>query len=317
MAVCTYLGLEQLVERSTRGFWIERVKADNLSYQAAFETTPSTKEELASIKTLLKQPFYLMGSGSECFAFISQDGKYVIKLFKLDHLRPVYLRKGIFRHDLREYASSLSPEPPYQKYFPKTIQNLLNRVRGIREFRVQRTFQSIVLAYNQLKKETALVYVHLNPSEEFTEPLVLYDSCHIAHQVDPNAVRFVIQETATPFIPHMKALIKAEKKEEIERSLSSLLDLLIHRCKNGLADRDIIARNFGFVRGDAIEIDTGSFSRSSKMKEDWIYTQEIYYATLEIRSWLEKQNPQIATRFSELVDEKISQEGESQTKSKT
>jgi len=306
LAIATYIGLEQLIEQSTRGFWIERIKTDNLPYQAAFATTPPTEKELIEIKKHLEQPYYLMGSGSECFAFISKDQQTVIKFFKLDHLRPVYIRKGMFGQDLSQYAGTLSPEPSYQKYLPSVAQKFLNRMRGIREFRVDRTFRSIVLAYNELKEETALVYTHLNPSNEFTEPLTLYDSCHIAHQIDPNTARFVVQKTATPFVPYVKTLIEQGKKEEAEKSLSTLIDFLIRRCQRGLSDRDMIPRNLGFVDGKAIEIDTGSFALFPQMKERWIYTQEIYYATLEIKSWIRQQDPQLAALFSDLIDKKIS-----------
>lgn len=306
VAIAAYIGLEQLIELSTRGFWVERIKTDNLPYQEAFATTPPTQEELSEVKKILAQPFYLMGSGSECFAFISQDQQTVIKLFKLDHLRPVYIRKGMFGQDLSRYAGSLSPEPSYQKYLPSFAQNFLNRMRGIREFRIDRTFRSVVLAYNELKEETALVYTHLNPSNEFTETLTLYDSSHIAHKIDPNTVRFVIQKTATPFIPYVHTLIEQGKREEAKKSLSSLIDLLIHRCQQGLSDRDMIPRNLGFVDGKAIEIDTGSFALFPQMKESWIYTQEICYATLEIKSWLKQQDPKLAAVFGDLIDEKIS-----------
>ena len=301
VAILTYIGLEQAIERSTKGFWIGRIKATNLPYKDDFCTTPVSQEEFHSIEELLKQPFYLIGAGSECFAFMSQDQTCVLKLFKLDLWRPVYIRKAFLENDLKESIPSTAPE------HPSFIQNLMHKLQGIRNYRINRTFRSISLAYNNLREETALLYVHLNPSMEFKEPLTLYDSCHIAHTIDLNTTRFVLQKTATPFVPYIQSLIKRGNKEEITTALSSLVDLVVHRCQHGIADRDVIARNFGFVEGKAVEIDTGSFSLSSKIKERWVYTQELLYLTAEITSWLKQQDPEIASLFAEIASKRTSQ----------
>src|SRR5690348_16854964 len=89
-ALCTcglYLGLEQLIELKTHGFCLQKIQADDLAYQVCWETPPLAPSEKAAVDALLAQPFYLIGAGSECFAFVSADGQAVIKFFKLNYTR--------------------------------------------------------------------------------------------------------------------------------------------------------------------------------------------------------------------------------------
>src|SRR5262249_32986319 len=159
----------------------------DLPYQQRWETPPLSTEEELQVEQILTQPFHLIGAGSECFAFLSQDGNTVIKFFKLDTFRPVYLHRGLLLEDYSTYAGTLSPSS-----------GILKRLSGIREFRLNRTFSSIHLAYQELKSQTGLIYLHLNPGGHFKTPLTLYDSCGIAHQIDLNDAKFVLQKRAIP-----------------------------------------------------------------------------------------------------------------------
>lgn len=285
LAILLYVGIEQSIEQVTFGFWVKRVVAHDL---LAF---PSGKESPKEVQEILKQPFHLIGAGSECFAFASQDDHYVIKLFKLDTFRPVYLHRGLLREDYSDYAGTVA-----------SPSLLFKRLRGIREYRIQRSFHSNQIARHELPDQTALLYLHLNPSTEFTNPLILYDRCGIKHTLDLNEVRFVVQKKAKPLLTHFEELIKEGKIEEGKQSISSLLSLLKSRCLKGIADRDILCRNFGYVGLQAIEIDTGSFSKNPHMKERWLYTQEIYYATLELKTWLKAHSEELAEDLESQVN---------------
>jgi len=302
LTVLVYVGLEQLIELKTHGFCLSRIQSNDLPHQERWETPPLTPEGKAQVEHLLQQPFYLIGAGSECFAFLSEDGKTVIKFFKLDKLRPVYLHRGLFLEDYSDYAGTLSPREYSPPFFKKNVSRLL----GIREFRLQRTFSSIHLAYNELKEYTGLIYLHLNPGEEFQKPLTLYDSCGIAHEIDLNRAKFVLQQCATPLIPHFETILTQGKIKEAKTCIDTLLELLLTRCQKGIADRDIVSRNFGYIGNKAIEIDTGSFSKMATMKEKWLYRQELLYATLDLREWLKKHSPELAKYLEEQVDERIS-----------
>jgi hypothetical protein len=304
-AVAIFIGLQQLIELKTLGFCLQKIQADDLPYQEHWETAPLSHEEECEIGGLLPQPYHLIGVGSECFAFMSEDGRAVIKFFKFDHTRPVYFNKGLFIEDHSACAGTLSNHPLTRWVLPPPLHHGLKRFLGIREFRIQRTFRSIKLAYDELKDETGLLYLHLNPSDHLHRSLALYDGNGIRHEIDLDSARFFLQKRAVPLERHFRALYQSGKHDDAKSSIDSLLSLILNRCKKGFADRDIFNKNFGFIGNQAIEIDTGSFHKNPRMCEPWIYKQELFYATLELKGWLKKNDPEMVSYLEDRVSEEI------------
>lgn len=284
------VGLGQLIEMKTRGFSVQKIQADDIADRLEWEG-PAATDELSKI---LSQPFRLIGAGSECFAFISEDGTAVIKFFKLYQMRPVYFHKGFIFEDHSAYDGSVTN---------RKSPDWLKRFHGIREFRIQRTFNSIKLAYDELKEETGLIYLHLNTTDDLHRNIALYDANEIRHEIDADASRFYIQKTAALFDPHFKTLQKEGRHTEAKASIDSLLQLIINRCQKGIADRDVYAKNLGFIGTRAIEIDTGSFH-----KEPCVWQQELFFSTLELKKWCSKNYPEMASYLESRVLEEIKKE---------
>lgn len=298
LVIGLFVGLQQLIELKTHGFCLQKIYADDLPFRAEWETPEETE-----VLQLLSQPYRMIGAGSECFAFASDDGQAVIKFFKLDHARPVYLHRGIFLEDHSALAGTLSNHPWTKISFP-----WMKRFLGMREYRIKRTFSSLKLAYDNLKEETGLLYLHLNTTDHLKKKLTIYDACGIAHQVDLDTTKFFLQKRATPLTKHFAQLKALGADEAAKKSIDSLLDMLLTRCKKGFADRDIVSRNFGYIGTKAIEIDSGSFLKNERMREGWIYKQELFYATLELKDWLKKNYPEMVNYLEERVTAEIFKE---------
>ncbi|MGC2596164.1 MAG: hypothetical protein WA347_07780 [Rhabdochlamydiaceae bacterium] len=305
LSTAFFIGLQQLIELKTLGFCLQKIKADDLLYQQSWETTPLSHERNREIDNLLDQSYHLIGAGSECFAFRSEDGKAVIKFFKFDHTRPVYFKRGLFSEDHSGYAGTLSNHPLTRMVLPAPLDHYLRRLLGIREFRIQRTFSSVKLAYEELKEETGLLYLHLNPTDHFHRMLTLYDRNGIRHEIDLDSTRFFLQKRAVPIQHHFSNLRKNGKHREASESIDSLLNLILSRCKKGFADRDFFNKNLGFIDNQAIEIDTGSFHKNLHMRESRMYKRELFFATLELKSWLKKNYPEMVSHLEEKVFQEI------------
>ncbi len=308
----SYLGLEQLIEMQTKGFCLQKIIANDLPYQPRWETPPLSKQEMVEVDQALNQPFRLIGSGSECFVFMSEDGRTVIKFFKLGFGRPVYYNKGLFSEDHRAYAGTLSNHPLIQKNKMGWLAACRQRVFGIREFRLTRTFSSCKLAYDNLKEETGVFYLHLNPSDYFHRDLTLIDKNGIAYQVPIDRAKFLLQRTAVPLEEHFAELAREKRYEEAKQSIDSLFALITNRCKKGFFDRDFINRNLGYMGNQAIEIDVGSFMPDPNMANPMVYKKELFFATLELREWLEKKAPEFLPYFDERLHEEICLSGSAQ-----
>ncbi len=308
LALGLYIGLEQLIELKTHGFCLQRILANDLPSTPKWETSPLSSEENALVGDLLSQPYRMIGAGSECFAFASEDGTAVIKFFKLDHFRPIYLHRGIFLEDRSDYCGTLSDHPLTKLSLPYPFGPALKRFLGIREFRIQRSLSSIHLAHEHLKEETGLIYLHLNPTDHLQKQLTLYDSCGIAHQVDLDKTKFFLQKRAVPLERHFAALIKTRAEEKAKQSIDSYIQLIKDRCQKGFADRDIINRNFGYIGTEAIEIDSGSFQKNPLMQKPSMYKKELFFATLELKLWLKKHYPEMALYLEDRVKDEICHE---------
>ena len=127
IALALFFGLQQLVERWTYGFCLQKIFAADIPFKEGWET----HGQFIDVLKRLDQPYFFLGAGSECFAFLSADGESVIKFFKLDTMRPVYLLRGLFVEDYSDWGKDLASLSPVQ------------RVLGMRAFRIQRTFDSL------------------------------------------------------------------------------------------------------------------------------------------------------------------------------
>jgi len=277
--IALFLGLQQLIEKKTHGFYLQKIFATDIP--SSWQTLPPD----ADVLKRLDQPYYFLGAGSECFAFFSADGKSVIKFFKLDKLRPVYLLRGLFIEDHSDWAEESSF-------------SFVKRVLGMRAFRIQRTFNSLKLSHDYLKEETGILYLHLNLQNIVDKKFTLYDPCGIAHTIDLNQTHFYIQESATSLTEHLLSLKEKGEWEEACRSIDSLCALIVQRAKKGFADRDPRIKNFGFIGQRALEIDTGSFIPAMQMKEPQSCRQELFYATRELDEWAQKNYPDLAIYLS-------------------
>ena len=110
--------------------------------------------ELA-VEKILDQPFHYFGSGGECYVFLSQDGKTIMKVFK--HYR---MRTNLFCKDW--------PLPAPLKTYVDSHQE-----------RFERIFTSCKIAYDDLREEAGLVYVHLNKTDHLKKKLILTDKINV------------------------------------------------------------------------------------------------------------------------------------------
>lgn len=303
-ALGLFIGLQQVIELKTRGFYLQKIVSDDLYDNPDWDVSIAAEQEQAVLRTL-NQPFTFLGAGSEAFAFLSADEQYVLKFFKLDAVRPVYVLRGLFAEDHSSKAGTLSSLYTQCENLPWRLDAITKRVLGMREYRIGRTFYSLKRAYDNLREETGLMYLHLNPTSHIHQKLILYDPNGIAHQIDADTSRFYVQKRAIPLEKHFLALKKNQEHERAKKSIASLCRLIVDRCRKGFADRDPYNKNFGFIDDRAIEIDTGSFIPDSQMKEPFLYKRELLFVTLELRKWAKYHYPELLDIMTSEIQKEI------------
>lgn len=187
----------------------------------------------SEILSILNQPFSYFAKGNQCFAFLSRDGKYVLKLFRADKYRLPFgdqkLRKWIGARTKKDL-------PP--------------------KARILKNLTSCHLALHIAGKQTGVIFVHLNPKRGNLPILKVKDALARTHFIDPARYRFALQKKAEL----MRAI--PEEKEAFYALLDELKEL-------GLINLDPkIGSNFGKLDGGIVQIDIGNFAHCPEKAEE-------------------------------------------------
>jgi len=285
--LAAFIAVERFCHKQTHGFRLQKIQSD-LPHDPAWETTPLSVEEMQNIKKLLSQPYYFLGSGGQCYAFVSQDHQTVLKMFKHHHMRP---------------QSWLDTLP-----VPKIFESFRQKHQKIRMERLNTIFSSCKIAYDRFREGTGLIYMHLNKTNDLKQKLKLFDAIGSVHEIDLDQTEFALQKKATMTYPTIASLMEAQEIEAAKARLISFLDLILERCKVGVVDHDPRKRNFGFVGEKAIEIDLGSFSVNEYLKSPKAGKRILFFETMKLRRWINKNYPQLSEFFTHHLDQILTEE---------
>jgi len=267
LAALLFLGMEKLIRTQTDGFRIEKTKAD----------FPYRKEwEVENPSEFKQQPYYFLGSGVQCYAFLSEDQTTVLKIFKHYHMTP---------------SSQILAKIP----LPKFLDPFRKKVLKGREKRMESIFSSNLIAFQELPQQTGVIHLNINPKEERYPKLTIYDKIGVRHTLDLNHTPFVLQRKADLIFSYLQ-----NHKEETQEIIDSLFSCITHRCNLGIANNDpIVYRNFGIHNKKVVEIDVGSFAKNPYMKNPLPFKREVFYETLELREWIAQHVPELCDYFEQ------------------
>lgn len=254
------------------GFSPDKVTS-HLAYKETWVTESMTeKQRELLVQTVFPQTYYYLAAGNQCYAFISEDGQYVIKFFKMQHLFP----KGW----LHKFPFSLLQHLGFEEDANNPVFS-------------ERIFSSYKDAYETLREETGLVYIHLNKTREFTSDISLIDKEGRKYTIDLDAVEFIVQKKATRIYEHLDKLRIANQKEELKEAIRSFLQLIAIRCEKGFVDQDLsIRNNFGYIGNTAIQFDCATLTRDSSMKFPSNFRQAVLEAAERLDDWARVKFPE-------------------------
>lgn len=165
--------------------------------------------------------------------------------------------------------------------------------------KLQRDFKSYQIAYETLKQETGLVYLHLDKTESLGLTAKVIDKIAIEHPIDLDAHAFIVQKKAVLVFDYIRSLMDQGKQDEAKGALFKLCQLLEERCKKGIGDEDPrLHRNIGFVDGMPIFIDTGRFKNDPSRMDPAIYQKDLKKITHRLRQWLLNEYPELVNAIT-------------------
>jgi hypothetical protein len=266
--------LKKFCTSKTDGFALYKI-CSSLSYCPEWDANPSSFQEDPDIVNIFDQPFQYLAKGAQSYVFASSDGKTVIKFFRIYHLTPPL------------WLTALSLPLPWQPY---KVGKMLEKRREL-----DKDFQSYKIAFQELKEETGLLYLHLNKTDHLKKRLTIYDKIGIAHKLDLDQMEFLVQKRATLVFPSIHQLVKTEGMDGAKEAISALVKLLARRCEKGIADKDPdLNTNFGFLHKIPVQIDIGRFRREKEHEYSKEDRDEIIRITDHFRQWLDQNYPPLS-----------------------
>jgi len=266
-----FFAVGYLCKIPTRSFAVCKI-CSTLRAGSEWAVEPLLPEQQGEVDRALSQPYRFLSKGAQAFVFLSEDGRYVIKFFKLHHLQPTFWIKAL--------------------HWPWRVSTYALEKRLEKKRDLVKTFTSYKIAYEQLREETGMLFLHLNKSENLQHTLCFADPLGIIHKVDLDQMEFFVQRCAKPFLPELERCMEQGETEKVKRVLSGLIALLVLRNQKGIFDKDPdITTNFGILDDVAVQIDVGRFSRDDDRQENAVYSEEIRRITDGLTHWLKARDP--------------------------
>lgn len=276
--VLALYALQNFCYHRTKGFALTKTRS-NFAYRPEWEIEKAPSLPLDQV---LDQRFTYFARGGQAWAFVSDDGKYVLKLFKL-HRRRL---------------------PKLIEHFPLPRAVAKRRARQLKKKtdKLLRDFRSYKLSFEEMEEETGLIYVHLNRSRDFNCTARIVDPLNIEHEVDLTKSPFVLQHRAETPYPHIERLYREGKIEEVKAAIHSVCSVIESRCRKGIHDEDAkIHRNFGFLNDKAILIDVGRMRPEPKCVQPDVIHSELRQITEKFSTFLESLDEELADYLMERI----------------
>ena len=277
--VVTFVKVDRMFYKRS-GCFSERTLYSTLPSRPEWDLPPLQKEEEKLLEEIIQQPFTYLGKGTQCFAFASADGKYVIKFHK-------------FRSHMRKFPWLTHP----------FSYHLTERRRKIKKYTIEkldRNFQSYMNSYFDLKEETGLLFLHLNRTNTLKKRVTLRDQAGGIHQIRLDDASFMIQKRASLIYPTLEDAIETGDLLHGKQLISQLIALIVESEKKGYRNEDpVLKRNYGYLSDRAIHIDVGDLVKHIG-EEQLIHS--VTETTRPLLDFLEKKAPTLADHYLQEIN---------------
>jgi hypothetical protein len=197
----------------------------------------------------LNQKYTYLSYGGQMTVFESEDHRYVMKFF---NPRSV-IKEGWF-HEWSKLKRMNSLKWIIYTHFQ-------------RETRLQKYFKRYEMAFKDLREETGVVYVHLDPTTCLSQNLEIVDREGKSHRLSLDNYPFVLQKKVELTMTHIGRLLGEGKTEQARAAVKQIYDLFYSRAKKGYTDRlQTLHKNYGFIDGHAVQLDVGRIRFDEKIE---------------------------------------------------
>lgn len=283
-----FYGLGRLYYYTTGGFTLGNITYE-LAYNPRWEIPSLSSDKKNEIDQILNQNFYYLGKGCQSYVFESEDSKYVLKFIKYQRFRP-------------------KPWLDYLTFIPFMNQHLQDKIETKRE-KLHGVFTSWKIAYENLQKETGVLYIHLNKSKTLNKTLTLFDKMGFKHTLDLDNYEFLVQLKADMLCSTLNKWMAEGEIESSQELITQLIKRIISEYERGYADNDhALMQNTGVLDLQPVHVDVGQFVKNNRVQDVSVRNQELFNKTWKFRIWLENQHPILAEHIANVLRDFMGEE---------
>lgn len=265
------MGADRLYQRAVKFGLHAKFASPPFALNQEWELPPLSAMSQEEIDAILAQPFRFFARGSQAYAFISPDGKYILKLLKQHKWKPNHL----------------------WGYLPGSNKTQFNRNKG------KAVLQSCCTALRTVPEDTAVVYAHLNPTPLQIANTTLIDNHGKSWDVNLSKSCFLLQKRVDGFYAHIDQMMREGRIEDARASIHATIELLHRFITLGIYDHNAILRkNFGFIGNQPIQFDIGKFYCDPARTP---CRDSVPIVTRGFRRWLAQHYPTLCDELDEAI----------------
>lgn len=259
---------------------------EKLPYYSEWELKKPTNDQNAEIHRILTQDFSYQGEGGQSYVFTSKDQKYVLKLFKYKRFRPAW------------YIPAVPSVYPFKESKEKHIAK--------RATKLQTVFMGHKVAYENIQKESGLIFVQLNPTF-IPQPITFTDKLGFTHQLDLGKTAFVLQKKGEMLSQNFAKLLNEGKIDQVKERIDKLLQTYVSEYVKGIYDEDHgVMQNFGFIDDQPFHLDLGKFKIDNAYQNPLVYREDLIKVSNKICIWVQNNYPQYENEITNYIEEQLS-----------
>ncbi|MBS0605172.1 MAG: hypothetical protein JSS60_09095 [Verrucomicrobia bacterium] len=248
-----------------------------------WDLPPPTQQEETILDEVLKQKFHYLAKGCHTYAFLSEDGKYVIKFHR--------------------YASHMRIFSWINHPFSYHFKERRKKIKEHNMRRLQANMLSYREAYQNLKRESGLLFLHINRSQNLHRTITLIDTTRAEYKVSLDEVTFILQHKAELIFPTLEKLMREKKLDEAKKVVSDLIHLMSACCRKGYVDEDpALHKNYGLLADEAIHIDLGDLVKSEQISLRENTISYVKQQTHSLCIYLQNQCPELLSHYNQEIE---------------
>ncbi|NGX44984.1 MAG: hypothetical protein K940chlam2_00124 [Chlamydiae bacterium] len=230
------------------------------------------------VDQILSQKFTYLTKGKQSFVFASEDGAYVLKFYR-------------FPSALRPFSWLMRP---FRKLSSHTREKL------------NESFLSFKLAYEELREETGLVLVHMNKTNGIYRKVIVTDKMGVDHTVDLNNVSFLLQKRGEIFFSQFNSQAASSDLTGAKATIEKTLALFTSCWQKGAIDLDpILDKNFGLIDGNPFIIDVGQWKTPPSLPTLKEYLLQM---TASLEGKLSRESPELYLFYQETIEKLLTKD---------